>query len=125
MRLLLDTNALLWMATGHERITPVMDMLVDPAHDVYVSAVSWWEIAIKNRIGKLDVVLPDLRNGALENGFLELPLYADTAEVLRSLPEYHKDPFDHMLIAQAISESMYIITGDNIFAKYTDLAIVI
>ncbi len=125
MRLLLDTNALLWMATGHERITPVTDLLVDPVHDVYVSAVSWWEIAIKNRIGKLDLVLPDLRKGVLENGFLELPLFAETAEVLGLLPEYHKDPFDHMLIAQAISESMHIITGDNIFAKYTDLAIVI
>ena len=125
MRLLLDTNALLWAASEHERIIPVRDLLLDPEHDVYVSAVSWWEIAIKNRIGKLDVSLKDLRNGAMENGFQELPLFADSAEKLSSLPEYHKDPFDHMIIAQAISESMHIITGDKIFAKYTDLAIIV
>mgnify|MGYP002540481243 CR=1 FL=1 len=123
MRLLLDTNALLWALTNSSRIEPVKDLLLAEENDVFVSTVSWWEIAIKTRLGKLDAHLSDLRSAASESGFLELPLLGSHAETLVNLPRYHNDPFDHMLIAQAMSEPMRFISGDRILPQYTPLVI--
>lgn len=121
MKVLLDTNALLWAMADHPRIKPVSDLLVDQGNDVLVSAVSWWEIAIKTRIGKLDADLPTLRTACQRSGFAELTLTSGHAEVLASLPTHHNDPFDHMLLAQAIDESARLVTGDKILARYTPL----
>jgi PIN domain nuclease of toxin-antitoxin system len=121
MRLLLDTNALLWALTNGPRIKPVRKLLLADENEVFVSTVSWWEIAIKTRIGKLDASLPELRAAAQESGFLELPLLGLHAQMLATLPIYHNDPFDHMLVAQAMAEPMRLITGDEVLAKYTPL----
>ena len=121
MRLLLDTNALLWALTNGPRITPVRELLLDDGNDVFVSSVSWWEIAIKTRIGKLECNLPEVRTAAQECGFLELPLLGIHAEMLASLPKFHNDPFDHMLVAQAMAEPMRLITGDNVLPQYSPL----
>jgi len=121
VKLLLDTNALLWAMTDHPRIEPVRSMLLDQDNDVLVSAVSWWEIAIKTRIGKLDADLPTLRTTCQHSGFAELVLTSSHAEALASLPTHHNDPFDHMLLAQTISESARLVTGDSILARYTSL----
>ena len=121
MRLLLDTNALLWAMTNGPRIEPVKDLILDDDNDVFVSTVSWWEIAIKARIGKLDANLRELRAAAIESGFFELPLLGSHAELLETLPRHHNDPFDHMLVAQAMCEPMRFITGDSILAQYTPL----
>ena len=86
MRLLLDTNALLWALTNSPRIDSVRDLLLAEENEVFVSTVSWWEIAIKTRIGKLDAQLPILRSAAVESGFLELPLLGSHAETLAGLP---------------------------------------
>ena len=123
MRLLLDTNALLWALTNGPRITPVRELLLDDENEVFVSTVSWWEIAIKTRIGKLDANLPELRATAQESGFLELPLLGSHAEMLATIPRYHNDPFDHMLVAQAMAEPMRLITGDNVLSQYTPLVL--
>ena len=123
MRLLLDTNVLLWALTNSPRIEPVRDLLLAEENDIFVSTVSWWEIAIKTRIGKLDAQLPVLRSAAEESGFLELPLLGSHAEMLAGLPRYHNDPFDHMLIAQAMSEPMRLISGDGVLPRYTPLVI--
>ena len=123
MRLLLDTNALLWALTNSPRIVAVKDLLLAGESEVFVSAVSWWEIAIKTRIGRLDADLQILRAASQESGFLELPLLGAHADVLATLPNHHNDPFDHMLVAQAIAEPMRLITGDGILSKYTPLVI--
>ena len=121
MRLLLDTNALLWALTNAPRIEAVRDLLLADESEVFVSTVSWWEIAIKARIGKLDADLPELRVNAQESGFLELPLRGAHVEMLAALPRHHNDPFDHMLVAQAMAEPMRLITGDGLLSKYTPL----
>ena len=121
MRLLLDTNALLWTLVGHPRIEPIRDMLLAYETEVFVSSVSWWEIAIKIRAGKLQADLPKLRTAAQESGFLELPLLGRHAEALATLPQHHNDPFDHMLVAQAVTEPMRLVSGDAALPAYTDL----
>ena len=125
MRLLLDTNALLWALINGPRIDPVRDLLLADENEVFVSTVSWWEIAIKTNIGKLDANVSELRVSAQESGFLELPLLGSHAEMLATLSRYHNDPFDHMLVAQAMAEPMRLITGDGVLAKYTPLVILI
>ena len=125
MRLLLDTNALLWALTNAPRIKGVKDLLLADENEVFVSAVSWWEIAVKTRIGRLDADLPLLRATAQESGFLELPLLGAHTEILATLPRHHNDPFDHMLVAQAVAEPMRLITSDETFTKYTPLVILI
>lgn len=121
MRLLLDTNALLWAMTNGPRIDPVRELLLADETEVFVSTVSWWEIAIKTRIGKLDASVSVLRESARESGFVELPLLGVHAEMLATLPRYHNDPFDHILVAQAMAEPMRLITGDEMLAQYTPL----
>ncbi|MDR1241946.1 MAG: type II toxin-antitoxin system VapC family toxin [Deltaproteobacteria bacterium] len=123
MRILLDTNALLWALANAPRIAPVKELLLDDGNEVFVSTVSWWEIAIKTRIGKLNASLPELRATALESGFLELPLLGSHAEMLATIPRHHNDPFDHMLVAQAMAEPMRLITGDNVLSQYTALVL--
>jgi PIN domain nuclease of toxin-antitoxin system len=123
MRLLLDTNALLWALTNGPHIAPVREMLLDDENQVFVSTVSWWEIAFKTRIGKLEASLPELRATAQESGFMELPLLGSHAEMLATMPRYHNDPFDHMLVAQAMAEPMRLITGDNVLSQYTPLVL--
>lgn len=123
MRILLDTNALLWAMTNGPRIAPVKDLLLDDENEVFVSTVSWWEIAIKTHIGKLNANLPELRAASQESGFLELPLLGSHAEMLATMPRHHNDPFDHMLLAQAMSEPMRLITGDSVLIQYTPLVL--
>lgn len=125
MRLLLDTNALLWALVNSPRIDPVRDLLLADENEIFVSTVSWWEIAIKTRIGKLEANLPELRATAQESGFVELPLLGSHAEMLTTLPRHHNDPFDHMLVAQAMSEPMRLITGDSVLSQYTPLVLYI
>lgn len=123
MRLLLDTNALLWALSNGPRIAPVRELLLADANEVFVSAVSWWEIAIKTRIGKLAADLPELRAATRDSGFMELPLLGTHADVLATMPRHHNDPFDHMLVAQAMAEPMRLISGDRVLAAYTSLVI--
>lgn len=123
MRLLLDTNVLIWALEDDPRIASVRDLIV--SSEVYVSAVSWWEIAIKAGIGKLDMDIHDARRTAAESGFFELPLYGIHSETLAALPPIHRDPFDRMIVAQAMAEPMRLLTGDGVLGAYSDLVQVI
>jgi PIN domain nuclease of toxin-antitoxin system len=92
----------------------------DPANDLYFSAISFWEISIKRALGRPDFQ-PDphlLRRALLNNRFRELPLTSDHAMAIEFLPPIHKDIFDRVLIAQAISEGMTLLTTDDDVAKY-------
>jgi len=125
IQLLLDTNALLWYFQGASRINPARELIESKEADVYISAVSLWEIAIKTRIGKLIVDINELRLSAKEHAFSELPITGDYIKAYLELPNLHKDPFDLMLLAQAITCPMRLITGDSRMAEYSSLVMVI
>lgn len=118
MRVLADTHVLLWWLADDKRLTAGhRKILADPSNGVWFSAVSIAEIAIKSSLGKLSA--PNEAAGALvDGGFLELPLSAEHAEQLGSLPWHHRDPFDRMLIAQARVEQMVVASVDDRFDAY-------
>jgi PIN domain nuclease of toxin-antitoxin system len=121
MKLLLDTHILLWAAGTPDRLsTEAQALLNDPENELYFSAASLWEIAIKNSLGRDDfkVNARVLRRGLLDNGYLELPIGSDHAVAIDSLPMIHKDPFDRILLAQAIVEGITLLTVDSIVAQY-------
>ena len=122
---LLDTNALIWFFEGTVRMDSIRELFSLPGTRVHISVVSWWEIAIKARIGKLPINIPRLESFVNEYDFVELPLTKESVKAYLELPALHKDPFDHMLLAQAISSPMRFITGDAFLAKYSSLVMVI
>lgn len=118
MRLLLDTHALLWaLAEPRELATSARDAIEDGRNEVLVSAVSAWEIAIKRTLGRLDA--PEELVGAMhEAAFAPLAITVEHALVAGVLPLHHRDPFDRMLVAQAIVEGLTIVTRDTRFSSY-------
>lgn len=123
MRLLLDTHLLLWaMAVSRKLPRAVKLQLLDRGNDVYYSAASLWEIAIKCALRRKDFRIdPDTLLGALrKSGFLELPITAGHAVAVARLPPIHKDPFDRLLVAQSMVEPMTLLTNDAVLAEYWD-----
>jgi PIN domain nuclease of toxin-antitoxin system len=121
MRLLLDTHVLLWAIGASHRLSPdARAWLEDPRNTVLFSAASIWEIAIKSSLGRRDfrVDLPRLVKAALDTGFLELPVSSTHAVRLEGLADLHKDPFDRLLIAQALVESALLLTNDASLSRY-------
>ena len=122
MTLLVDTAVLLWWFMRSDRLKKkVRTLLSDPANDVFVSAVSTWEIAIKAAIGRL--TLPGdpgqyLSDRVRRAGIAELPILAAHTYGVFALPPHHADPFDRLLIAQAQHEGFTIVTHDPVFARY-------
>lgn len=124
MRLLLDTHVLIWALTSPDRIGPVhRDEIEDPANDVFFSAASIWEIAIKAGLGRADFVIDPalVAQAAVEAGFVELPIRAAVAMRVAKLPRHHRDPFDRLLVAQALAEPALLYTMDPVLAQYSDL----
>jgi len=115
VRLLLDTNTLIrW---HRDELRPAAVDTVQRADVVVVSAVSAWEIGIKHALGKLD--FPDTVEDILpQYGFEELPATARHGDLLRDLPQHHRDPFDRLLIVQALDEGLTILTSDRQFEPY-------
>ena len=121
MKLLLDTHVLLWFAAGDEQLgRKARESIADPANTVLVSAISLWEAAIKLRIGKLDVNLASLMADSVRAGFELLPLVPEHVEALLRLPVRadHRDPFDHLLLAQAVAEEATFVTDDGHARRY-------
>lgn len=119
--LLLDTNILLWIVRGDRRVKPIREFVEDAASTVTVSSVALTEVAIKHSVGKLPDDVARLRQAALDLGMLELAFDANHVEQLAQLPMHHRDPFDRMLIAQALAEDYTIATSDRTFRKYAGL----
>lgn len=118
MRLLLDTHTLIWWLSASPRLGPSARAAIDdPASDVYVSAVSASEIAIKKALGKLTAP-DDLEHQVTANGFTGLGLTIRHALAVGALPPHHGDPFDRMLIAQARVEGLTFVTADRIIADH-------
>ena len=118
MRLLLDTNVLLWTMAGDARADHLRERLLDEDNEVVVSVVSYWDVAIKAGIGKLDVDVAQLRRAVRLSGFVELPVLGAHTEQLAVLPAIHRDPFDRLLVAQARAEPMRLLTSDRLLAGY-------
>jgi PIN domain nuclease of toxin-antitoxin system len=121
MRLLLDTHVFLWCVSDDRRLTKAARALLSGATEIYVSSASIWEAAIKARLGKLDVNIDELVSVIAESGFLELPVAANHAAAVARLPDVHNDPFDRLLIAQALSEPLRFLTADAVLGQYSDL----
>ncbi len=117
MRLLLDTHVLLWCLSDHGISKHARDAIADPYNEVAVSAASAWEISIKRALNKLTAP-DDLEVQIIASGFTPLPIQISHAWTAGALPRHHDDPFDRILIAQAIIEGYTIVTHDNNFNKY-------
>ncbi|CRM48697.1 MULTISPECIES: type II toxin-antitoxin system VapC family toxin [Pseudomonas] len=125
MRVLLDTHILLWSLNDDPRLSSKALRLIENAADVYVSAATFWEMAIKVSMGKLDVDLDEIRDHCLESGFIQLPITSEHAIAVKELEPHHKDPFDRLIVATAISGPMKLLTSDPQVAHYSPLAILV
>ena len=121
MRLLLDTHLLLWAASIPERLpAEVRAKIENPDNDLIFSAASLWEVAIKTSLGRPDFAVDPrlLRRGLVANGYHELAITAEHTIGLLVLPPIHKDPFDRILISQAVAEEIVLMTVDEKIARY-------
>jgi PIN domain nuclease of toxin-antitoxin system len=116
MRLLLDTHALLWWLAGDAQLSPAArEAIGNPAHELFVSAASAWEVATKHRLGKLPGAGPlvvDFAREVRRQGFQPLPITPEHGQVAGQLPGPHRDPFDRMLVAQAREEKLAVVSND-------------
>lgn len=119
MRLLLDTHILIWWLADDRRLTKTARTIIaNPDNDVLISAASLWEISIKVALGRLEVELDDLEQNVASNGFRPLAINYRHAITAGCLAPIHRDPFDRMLIAQASTEELRVISHDKIFERY-------
>jgi PIN domain nuclease of toxin-antitoxin system len=121
MRLLLDTHIFLWWVKDDRKLPKSVDAKIKEADDVYVSTASIWEIAIKKNLGKIQVDMEKLLQSIHDSHFLELPITNHHAALVSRLPDIHRDPFDRMLISQAICEPLTFLTADSKLKKYSEL----
>jgi PIN domain nuclease of toxin-antitoxin system len=124
MEYLLDTHSFLWFINGDEQLSgKAKNAIADPDAIKYISIASFWEIAIKVNLGKLslDMAYQDLRQQVVANGFEILPITFEHTIELLSLDLHHRDPFDRIIIAQALSENLVVISKDGNFSRYNKL----
>ena len=121
MKLLLDTHLLLWAAGHPDRLSVEARAVIDsPDNELLFSPASLWEVVIKRGLGRDDFKVDArlLRRGLLDNGYSELPIVSDHVVAIESLPPIHKDPFDRVLVAQALVEGVTLLTTDALLARY-------
>ena len=122
MRLLLDTHTFLWFVLGDPQLSSnARRHIEESGNEKLVSPASYWEIAIKMSLKKYTLSQPYeifMQKGIADNGFIILPIEPKHTAVLTSLPFHHRDPFDRLIIAQAMVEQMPVISGDAAFAAY-------
>ena len=125
MKLLLDTHVLLWAMQDSKRLSTAARKRIRSAEAIYASAVSLWEIAIKASLGKLSVDSDVLEEQLSLSGMQALPISWQHTVQVRKLPMHHRDPFDRMLVAQAMSEPLRLLTHDEGLRVYSDLVMVV
>ena len=126
MRLLLDTHVLIWCLSGDRKLPPATAELIrDPATDVYFSAASIWEVAIKSALGKMRADATAMLKNLVDEGFKELPVLARHTVATMSLPMHHRDPFDRLLVAQSRMESLRLLTDDRVVALYGEPVVLV
>jgi PIN domain nuclease of toxin-antitoxin system len=120
MKILLDTHTLLWALTDESKLSERVRKLL-PSASTWLSVASLWEILIKVQIGKMPLPQPAgpfVMGKLARNGVQLLPVTSDHVLRIESLPDYHRDPFDRMLIAQSLEEKIPLVTADRAFARY-------
>jgi PIN domain nuclease of toxin-antitoxin system len=125
VRYLLDTQVYLWFLADSSRLSRKARTLIAGAERVFVSAASVWEAAIKQAIGKLAAAPDDLVAGIEGSGFIELPVTAAHGARVAGLPELHRDPFDRLLVAQAMHEPLHLLTADTALQRYSELVLLV
>ena len=125
MRLLLDTHILLWLMQDAPQLSPSARRLIEEAESVHVSSVSLWEVAIKRSLGKLILDPDELDRHLAASAVLALDVSWAHARQLRALPAHHGDPFDRMLVAQAMVEPLHLLTHAASLAAYSELVILV
>jgi PIN domain nuclease of toxin-antitoxin system len=123
MRLLLDTHIFCWWFYEPERLSRETIIMMQSAEKTFVSSVSIWEVAIKVRLGKINADPQELFDQIEVNNFHELPVFSKHALLVAKLPLHHADPFDRLLIAQAMSEPLQLLTADPQLRQYSELVI--
>jgi PIN domain nuclease of toxin-antitoxin system len=119
VKLLLDTHALLWWLSDDPKLgAAARDHIMDPANDILVSVVSLWEILVKVRAGKLEAGIEEILDEMQAQGFALLQIAPTHLVALAALPMHHRDPFDHLLIAQAIAEKATFLSEDSYTSRY-------
>jgi PIN domain nuclease of toxin-antitoxin system len=120
MTILLDTHTLLWFLENNPQLPASTRTRIESTSTVFVSIVSLWEISIKANIGKLNLSIPfsDIQSELITQGITQLPITFTDLEIYLSLPLHHRDPFDRILIAQAINHSLAFISRDTEFGPY-------
>jgi PIN domain nuclease of toxin-antitoxin system len=122
MRLLLDTHLLIWIAADSARLpSKARELVSDTENDVFFSVASLWEIAIKSARGRdsFDLDAAGLRKELLENDFQETPILARHVFYTSRLPAIHRDPFDRLLVAQALQEDLTLLSSNAVVASYS------
>ncbi len=121
MKLLLDTQVLLWAAGQPDRLpSEARELIASMDNELYFSAASIWEVVIKAGMGRQDFTLDAriLRRGLLDNGYGEVAIGSEHVIAIDNLPTLHKDPFDRVLVAQAQVEGITLLTADHVVARY-------
>lgn len=122
MRVLLDTHVFLWMISAPDKLSTLARRIIEAEdNELYLSVVSGWEITIKTQIKKLILPIESdlyIENQIEENSIVVLPIKLKHALYTGKLPEFHRDPFDRMIIAQGIVEDLPILTDDSMIKKY-------
>ena len=118
MRLLLDTHVLIWWLAGKNLPVRATELIRDPGNQIYASAASVWEVAIKASLGKIRIDPDEFVAALREGGFQELAVTSRHATRVSQLPKHHRDPFDRLLVAQSLAEQMLLLTQDRPLAAY-------
>jgi len=121
LKLMLDTHLLLWAAADNRQLSVTARTLIeDRDNKLYFSAACLWEVSIKHGLGREDFRADPrvLRRGLMDNGYHELPITSEHAVAVHALPPLHKDPFDRIQVAQALTEGFTLLTTDPVVAKY-------
>lgn len=128
MRLLLDTHVLIWALAMPDKLRSMTRaMIEDTDNEVLFSAASIWEVAIKSSLRRSGFIIrpEEIISGAIEAGFTELSIGAAVAAKVSDLPLHHRDPFDRLLVAQAMADSILLLTADTLLLPYSDLVILV
>lgn len=124
MRILLDTRVFLWATMASSKLAKPARDLIETAEEVWVSSASIWEIALKIPLGRVDASIDEVTAAIEASGFRELPVTAQHAAAVSRLPAYHSDPYDRLLLAQAVTEPLRLLTADPALRRYSELVIV-
>jgi PIN domain nuclease of toxin-antitoxin system len=121
VRVLLDTHLIIWALSEPDKLSNEAKDLINNAEQIFVSSASIWEMAIKSSLGKLEADLKAITAELNRLGVLELAISWQHSQQVKLLPHHHRDPFDRLIVSQAICEPLILLTHDKILSKYSDL----